>query len=275
MPYVRDGRKLIQHAFRHGYALPAFNFCSLEMAKGCVEAAEELQAPIILQTYQSDLSFGSPGVMVGMVRALAEEASVPIMLHLDHGQGLEAVVECLRAGYSSVMFDGGGMALAELLQTTRRVAEIAHAAGASLEVAAESFNQGESRATDPQEAAQVREAGADMVACSVGSEHGRESRLDFSLLEAIAAAVRGPLVLHGGSGISPDDLARAPGLGVVKVNVGSASYRALLRVWRERAGELSSHRGVYAEARAAVGEQARKYIALLGAASRAGEFSEL
>lgn len=273
MPYVRDGRKLIQHAFRHGYALPAFNFCSLEMAKGCVEAAEELQAPIILQTYQSDLSFGSPGVMVGMVRALAEEASVPIMLHLDHGKGLGAVVECLRAGYSSVMFDGGGMALAEVLQTTRRAAEIAHAAGASLEVAAESFNQGEAEATDPQEAAQVREAGADMVACSVGSEHGRESRLDLGLLEAIAAAVRGPLVLHGGSGIEPGDLARVPGLGVVKVNVGSASYRALLRVWRERAGELSSHRAVYAEARAAVGEQARKYIALLGAAGRAGEFS--
>lgn len=272
VPYVSDGRKLIQHAFGHGYALPAFNFCSLEMAKGCVEAAEELQAPIILQTYQSDLSFGSPRVMAGMVRALAEEASVPIVLHLDHGKGLEAVVECLRAGYSSVMFDGGGMAIEQVLQATRQAAQIAHAAGASLEVAAESFNQGESEATDPEEAARVREAGADMVACSVGSEHGRQSRLDLGRLEAIASAVQGPLVLHGGSGIEPADLVRAVGLGVVKVNVGSASYRALLRVWRERAGELSSHRAVYAEARAAVGEQARNYIALLGAAGKAREF---
>ncbi|RIH85684.1 Fructose-bisphosphate aldolase [Calidithermus terrae] len=273
MPYVSDGRKLIEHAFRHGYALPAFNFCSLEMAKACVEAAEELQAPVILQTYPADLSSGSPRVMAAMVRALAEEARVPVMLHLDHGGGLGAVVECLRAGYSSVMLDGGGMALAQVLEATRRAAEVVHAAGAALEVAAERFNPGEAGATDPEAAARVREAGADLVACAVGSEHGRQSRLDLRRLEAVAGAVRGPLVLHGGSGVEPADLARAVGLGVAKVNVGSASYRALLRVWRERAGELSTHRAVYAEARAAVGEQARSYIALLGAAGKAREFS--
>jgi ketose-bisphosphate aldolase len=265
MPYISDGRMLIQHAFQHGYALPAFNFCSLEMAKGCVEAAEELGAPIILQTYQSDLSFGSPRVMVGMVRALAEDASVPILLHLDHGKGLEAAVECLRAGYSSVMFDGGDMAFEEVVETTKSVAEIAHAAGASIEVSAESFNQGEAEATNPEQALRLKEAGADMVACSVGSEHGQESRLDMERLADIAQALQGPLVLHGGSGIHPDDLQATPKLGVVKVNVGSASYRALLEVWRERSAQLPSHRAVYTEARQAVREQARKYIQLLGA----------
>ncbi|MCL6527829.1 MAG: class II fructose-bisphosphate aldolase [Thermaceae bacterium] len=262
---MRDGRKLIAHAFQYGYALPAFNFCSLEMAKGCVEAAEELQAPIILQTYQTDLSFGSPSVMVGMVRALAEEASVPIMLHLDHGKGLEMAVECLRAGYSSVMFDGGGLAFEETLELTRRIAQIAHAAEAALEVSAESFNQGESEATNPEGALRLKEAGADMVACSVGSEHGQESRLDMLRLAEIAQVVQGPLVLHGGSGIHPDDLKAAPRLGAVKVNVGSASYRALLSVWRERSIELPSHRAVYTEARKVVREQAKKYIQLLGA----------
>lgn len=262
--YVSDGRKLIAHAFQHGYALPAFNFCSLEMAKGCVEAAEELQAPIILQTYQSDLSFGSPRVMVGMVRALAEDASVPVMLHLDHGKGLETAVECLRAGYSSVMFDGGALAFEDVVKTTRLVGAIAHAAGASLEVSAESFNKGESEATNPEEAVQLKEAGADMVACSVGSEHGRESRVDMERLAAIDQAVQGPLVLHGGSGIHPADLSAVPKLGVVKVNVGSASYRAVLGVWREHSAELPSHRTVYSEAREAVREQAKKYIRLLG-----------
>ncbi|MDX2005506.1 MAG: class II fructose-bisphosphate aldolase [Meiothermus sp.] len=263
--YVSDGRKLIAHAFRHGYALPAFNFCSLEMAKGCVEAAEELGAPVILQTYQSDLSFASPRVMVGMVRALAEDASVPVMLHLDHGKGLETAVECLRAGYSSVMFDGGSLAFEEVLQTTRAVSAIAHAAGASLEVSAESFNKGESETTNPEEALRLKEAGADMVACSVGSEHAQESRLDRPRLAEIARTVQGPLVLHGGSGVHPADLRAAPKLGVVKVNVGSASYRALLSVWRERSAELPSHRAVYTEARQAVREQAKKYIQLLGA----------
>ena len=263
--YVRDGRKLIAHAFQHGYALPAFNFCSLEMAKGCVEAAEELRAPIILQTYQNDLSFGSPRVMMGMVQALAEDANVPIVLHLDHGKGLETVVDCLRAGYSSVMFDGGEMAFEEVLQTTRAVATIAHAARASLEVSAESFNRGESKTTNPEEALRLKEAGADMIACSVGSEHGQESRLDMACLIEIAKAVQGPLVLHGGSGIHPDDLQAAPKLGVVKVNVGSASYQALLSVWRERSTVLPSHRAVYTEARQVVKEKAKKYIQLLGA----------
>ncbi len=270
MPFVQDGRQMIEHAFKNGYALPAFNFCSLEMVKGCIEAAEELRAPIIVQTYQSDLSFASPKVMAGMVRALAEEASVPIMLHLDHGIGLETAVACLRAGYSSVMFDGGEMDFETVVLFTKQLAEIAHASGASLEVSAEQFNKGESTPTDPTQALRVRNAGADMVACSVGSEHGQSSRLDMQRLKNIASTVQAPLVLHGGSGIHADDLRASPSLGVVKVNVGSASYRAIMQVWRERAPELQSHRAVYTEARNAVREKAKEYIKVLAAANKAG-----
>ncbi len=263
MPYIEDGRKLIRHAYQHGYALPSFNICSLEMAQGCIDAAQELQAPIILQTYQADLTFGSPRVMVNMVKALAEAVSVPIMLHLDHGLGQRVAIECLEAGYSSVMLDGGALDFEQLVQSTQEMAAITRNHSASLEVSSERFNQGESEPTDPLEARRLLEAGADMIACSVGSEHGQTSRLDLVRLELIAQTVQAPLVLHGGSGIQETDLRAATSLGVVKVNVGSALYRALLGVWNKNSS--LSHRAVYSEARAAICEVAKHFIQLLGA----------
>jgi fructose-bisphosphate aldolase, class II len=262
MPFIQDGRTLIAQAFRGGFALPAFNFCSLEMAKGCVDAASVLNASIILQTYQADLSFASPKVMVAMVKALAEESNASVMLHLDHGLSVEMAQSCLKAGYSSVMLDGGHLEFSDLLHQTQILAEIAHDLGASLEVSAERFNQGESEPSNPDEALMLFEAGADMVACSVGSEHGQASRLDLQRLEMIAVTTAAPLVLHGGSGIAKEDLIAAKKLGVVKVNIGSASYKALLRVWQEKSG-LNNHRVVYTEAREAVSLEAMRYIKLL------------
>ncbi|TDE84743.1 class II fructose-bisphosphate aldolase [Deinococcus sp. S9] len=264
MPYVTDARPLIQAAYREGSALPAFNVCSLEMARGCVLAAQEMHRPILLQTYPADIEQASPHVFTQMIRALADEVSVPVGLHLDHGRDFAQVIACLRAGYSSVMFDGQGLPFEEVLAQTRRLAEITHAAGACLEVSAESFGVPEVEdnvleTTDPFHAAQVREAGADMVACAVGSEHGHASRLDLALLYSVANAVKGPLVLHGGSGIQLDDLRAALPCGVVKVNVGSALYRAVLDAWRE-AGAGMSHRQGSTRVRGAVREVARKYI---------------
>lgn len=264
MTFAPDARPLIQVAYEGGSALPAFNICSLEMARGCVQAAEAAARPVILQTYPTDIEQASPHVFAQLVRALADEVGVPVALHLDHGRDVAQVVACLRAGYSSVMFDGQGLPFAQTLEMTARLAEIAHASGASLEVSAESFgvpgaadNLPES--TNPEQAAQLRAAGADLVACAVGSEHGRERALDLSLLAQIAARVQGPLVLHGGSGIQPDDLRSALQHGVVKVNVGSALYRAVRLSWQE-AGPLPTHRAGYAHTRAAVQDVARRYL---------------
>ena len=275
MPYVTDARPLIAEAYREGYALPAFNFCSLEMAKGCVQAAQKAGVPVILQTYPADIEQASAQVFAQTVRALADEVSVPVALHLDHGRGLEMAVQCLRAGYSSVMFDGQDYAFPEVLDLTTRLAEVAHAAGASLEVSAESFGipgqHNELETTDPDHARQLREAGADMVACAVGSEHGQSSRLDLGLLRSVADAVHGPLVLHGGSGIHPDDVQAGLACGVVKVNIGSALYRAVRKAWSEETPGLSSHRAGYAAIRAAVERTAAPYLELLNPSARVGE----
>ena len=270
--FVSDGRTLIDHAFTHGYIVPAFNVCSAEMVRACLEAAADLRAPVILQTYPSDIEQLAPKQTVALVKSYAEELNVPVMLHLDHGPNFELALACLRAGYSSVMYDGAGKPLESVVRETKRLAKVAHLQGAAVEVAAESFDSGTVALTKPQNAVNLFEAGADMVAVSVGSEHGQAGRLEPSRLSDIAALTQKPLVLHGGSGVSAEDFAAARRKGVVKANIGSALYRVLRRVW-ETSAEAANHRQVYALARAALYEVAEEKLRWCGAANQAESFS--
>jgi fructose-bisphosphate aldolase, class II len=252
MPFVKDGRVLIEKAFAEHYAMPSFNVCSLEMARACVVAAEKERAPIMLQTGPDDLKHASPFVMASMIRALAEEADVPIMLHLDHGDSEERVSKCIRAGYSSVMFDGEHYPLEENVARTKSLATIVHAAGASLEAAAGSFGGGEGTAhsdvhlTDPAVAeALVTDGQADMVACSVGSLHGQSSHIDLKRLKSIAKAIGKPIVFHGGTGIPKEDMAKAVKLGVVKLNIGAALIRASLKAFNNATPKTKWHYEIY------------------------------
>lgn len=267
MTYHTDARPLYHAALDGGYALPAFNVCSLEMARGCLEAADAARKPVILQTYPADIEQASPHVFAQLIRALADEVSVPVALHLDHGRDVNQVIACLRAGYGSVMFDGQGLPFGETLEMTAHLAAIAHASGAALEVSAESFgvpgaDDNVLDTTDPGQARALREAGADLIACAVGSEHGHASRLDLTLLSGIQARAGGPLVLHGGSGVHPDDLRAALAFGVTKVNVGSALYRAVRAAWMATPGQ-PTHRAGYASIRAAVRDAAAPYLDFL------------
>jgi ketose-bisphosphate aldolase len=274
MPYFADGRTLIKDAYQRRYALPAFNVCSLEMARACLLAAEAERAPVILQTYPGDLEHASAATFAAMVRALAEEVSVPVTLHLDHGDGLARVATCLRAGYGSVMLDGEALPLEDNIRLMRRAAELTRAVGVALEAAAGSFGGGEGSGelhlTEPAAAARLRhEGGADMVACSVGSKHGQASRLDLERLQAIAEAMQGPMVLHGGSGIAAEDLGAAVALGVVKVNIGAALYRAMLATWRAAVPQAPLHYPVYTAVRKRLIDVVREKFQQTGAAGKA------
>lgn len=252
MPFIKDGRILIEKAFAEQYAMPSFNVCSLEMAKACIEAAERERAPIMIQTGPDDLKHGSPYVMASMIKALAEEAEVPIMLHLDHGDSEARVAQCMRAGYSSVMFDGEEYTLEENVARTKSLAQIVHASGAALEAAAGSFGAGEGSSsedvhlTDPKVAeALVTDGEADMVACSVGSMHGQASHIDLKRLRSIAKAINKPIVFHGGTGIPKEDMAKAVKLGVVKLNIGAALIRASLKAFNTATPKTKWHYEIY------------------------------
>jgi fructose-bisphosphate aldolase class II len=271
MPLIPDARILYAQAFRERFAAPAFNVCNLEMAQAVVEAAEAEEAPVIVQTYPGDLAHGG-APLAALLRAVAEGSGAPVALHLDHGEGLEMIADRLREGYSSVMFDGSHLELEENIRQTRRLAEVVHAFSASLEAEIGLFggDHGSVVFTDPEEAERfVSESGADTLAVSVGSEHHQKSRLDLERLKAIAGRTGHPMVLHGGSGIHPEDVRAAVAMGVVKINIGHAISVAMSEGAKEALDAGLDHYAMLKLMREKVRETASGKIRLMGAAGRA------
>jgi fructose-bisphosphate aldolase class II len=273
---VANPREFYRQIYTQPFALPAFNVCNLEMAKAVIEAAIDEHAPVIVQTYPGDLAhaaFGeAPGPLALLIRSMASEAPVPVILHLDHGPGLEFNLRCLRAGYNSVMFDGHALPLAEAIAETALISRVAHALGAAVEGELGTFGGGQGRLefTDPEQAPSMFEQGqVDMLAVSVGSEHGQASRLDLELLAAIRDKAQGPLVLHGGSGIHEDDVHAAVQLGVVKINIGAAIARAWCAGSRAPLDAGADHYGVLSQSMQNVRQVARHRLQLMGASGRA------
>ena len=270
MVLVADARPLYARAFEERFAMPAFNVCNLEMAQGCLAAAEDERAPILLQTYPGDLEHGGEA-LISLLRTLISETSVPVILHLDHGQDLGMIAACLKRDYASVMFDGAELGLEKNTVETRRVADMAHAFSSSLEGELGLFggDHGSVLYTDPDEAERyTAESGADTLAVSVGSEHHQASRLDLKRLEAIARRTNHPLVLHGGSGIHPDDVREAAAFGVVKINIGHAISKAMTEA-AEGLNPNLDHYAMLSLMREKVREVAAEKIRIMGATGRA------
>jgi fructose-bisphosphate aldolase, class II len=220
-------------------------------------------------------------VLPQLLRILAEQASVPVLVHQDHPDSPEMVLRTLRCGYYSVMYDGAHLPLEENIKGAAYIAKIAHVMGAAVEAELGTFGgEGEGGGdivkTSPEEAKRlVEESGIDTLAVSVGSVHGQSSRLDLSLLEELANGTPVPLVLHGGSGISPDDLREAIPMNVVKVNIGADIFRAWVSGLKE-GGRLGSDHGhepphhlMMNHASKEVSEVARAKLSLMGASSHA------
>jgi fructose-bisphosphate aldolase class II len=269
-------REFLRKAYDEHFAMPAFNVCNMEMAMAVIKAAVIERAPVIVQTYPGDLEHAAFGAGMGplpvLIQAMAAEAPVPVILHLDHGPSFDFDVRCLAAGYNSVMFDGHDLPLADAVAETAAIARVAHALNASVEGELGTFGggQGSQEFTHPDEVpVMFTQGNIDMLAVSVGSEHGHASRLDLDLLAAVNERCHGPLVLHGGSGIHEDDVRAALLLGVVKINIGAALQRA----WRQGSEEaLAAGGDHYADLKSSmdrVQEVAQHRLRLMGASGRA------
>ena len=273
---MKNPREFLRYAYEQHFAMPAFNVCNMEMAKAVIEAAVIEKAPVIVQTYPGDLAHAAFGEGVGplpvLIKAMAQEAPVPVIMHLDHGPGLEFNLRCLVAGYNSVMYDGHDLPVDAAVAETAVIARVAHALNASVEGELGSFGggQGSFDLTNPAEVPLMFEQGhVDMLAVSVGSEHGQASRLDLPLLRAIAEKANGPLVIHGGSGVHEDDVCAALQYGVVKINIGAALQRAWNAGSREALEAGSDHYGVLDLSMRRVREVAQHRLRLMQAAGRA------
>ena len=233
-------KSLLEQARNNHRGVGAFSVGNMEMVKGAVQAAEELNTPIILQIAEVRLKH-SPLVLMGpmMVQA-AKEAKVDIAVHLDHGLTMDVVEQALELGFTSVMFDSSTYPFEENMTRTQEVVKVAKQYGATVEAELGLVGGSEDgscdhgiRCTNPDDAKVFCErTGIDALAVAIGNAHGNypvAPKLAFDVLEEIHNKVDVPLVLHGGSGITDADFQKAISLGIVKVNIATASFNKLTK----------------------------------------------
>ncbi len=276
--------KLLWPAYREGYAVPSFCVWSAETVELVLRTASRLKAPVIMMSGPWEFALLAPRDLAAVALALSPRFDIQAALHLDHGDSLERARECLEAGYTSVMLDFSSRPLEENIAALRKVVEMAHPRGVTVEGELGTVGRAdqisvegteESTLTDPTLAARfVKESGVDALAVSIGNAHGNYPQLphlDFDRLAKLRAATSVPLVLHGGSGTPEQDLRRAISLGMAKVNVATeimtAIRESLLGDWQSGKNLWVPH------AQAAAMKEAEKvlekWIHLTGAAGRA------
>ena len=233
-------KKLLEQAGKENRGVGAFSVGNMEMVKGAVWAAEELDTPIILQIAEVRLPHSPLALMGPMMVQAAKEAKVDVAVHLDHGLTMETVKKALELGFTSVMYDSSTYPFEENMARTREVVEIAKKYGATVEAELGLVGGSEDgscdhgiRCTDPEDAKVFCEStGIDALAVAIGNAHGNypvAPTLAFDVLEEIDRKTEIPLVLHGGSGITDEDFRRAISLGIVKVNIATASFNQLTK----------------------------------------------
>lgn len=229
------GKQILEVADAHDFAVPAFNISDYAMFKGIVEICEEKRAPLIVAIHPDELAHIGTEMVAGII-ARAHSSSVPVTVHLDHGANREQALIAIQAGFTSLMIDGSMLPFDENVALTREVAEIAHAVGLSVEgelgTIGKADDHGETGAehiiyTVPADAVRfIAETGVDSLAVAIGTSHGlypagMKPELRLDLLAEIKAAVKMPLVLHGGSGNPDDEIGQAARTGINKINISS------------------------------------------------------
>ena len=219
---------MLRKAQEQGFAVGAFNVENMEMAQAIISAAEELRAPVILQTTPSTVRYAGTGMYAAMVAALAQEASVPVAMHLDHGDSFALCAQALRSGYTSVMVDGSKLPLEENLALTYKVSEMCAAVGVPVEGeigrvgGKEDDLESDGGYTIPEEAVRFeKESGLFSMAVGVGTAHGfykEKPQLNKELITTLRGMLQAPMVLHGASGLSDEDVKDCIRRGICKVN---------------------------------------------------------
>ncbi len=231
-------KDLLKRAEEKNIGCGAFSVGNMEMVKGAIRAAEELNTPIILQIAEARLKNSPLHLMGPMMVQAAKEAKVDVAVHLDHGLTFETVDKALELGFTSVMLDASTLPFEENIAKVKTVVEKARKYGATVEAELGLVGGSEDgscdhgiRCTDPDDAVvYARETGIDALAVAIGNAHGNypvAPTLAFDVLEKIHEKVDIPLVLHGGSGITDKDFQRAISLGIRKVNIATASFNSL------------------------------------------------
>lgn len=275
---------ILDNANRDGYAVMAVNSVNMEMARAVIEAANEEHSPIIVQMGVGQMKkLAHPEDIIPMIKIMAERADVPVCINLDHGPSLEACLMAMHMGFTNIMMDASSMPYEENVRRTRIVTDMAHAMGISTEGELGHVGQaadGDGKSSDmytnvDQAKDYVARTGVDALAVAIGTAHGKYPAgyvpvLDFDRLRELKAALKMPLVLHGGSGSGEENIRKAVAGGINKINVCTDAFHAaevaMKAKWDAEPG--TNYLEIMVEAEAAIKKFVKDYIRLIGSNDR-------
>lgn len=275
-------RDLLSDAVQGNYAVGSFSVANMEMVLGVLKAAKELKAPVILQIAEVRLKQSPLEVIGPLMVAAAEAADTPVAVHFDHGKTIEKISQALDIGFTSVMFDGSHLPLEENIAQTKKVIALAEEYDAAVEAEIGCVGGSEDGSEDiainctkPEDAVRfAEETGVDALAIAIGNAHGNYKstpKLRFDILEECEKSVDVPLVLHGGTGISPDDFVKCSKTGIKKINIATATFDMVEKTVNKCYNDGSIN-GYYdlqvAEVQGAY-ENAKKHILIFGTDNKA------
>ncbi|QQY79202.1 fructose-bisphosphate aldolase class II [Keratinibaculum paraultunense] len=279
------GKEILEDAHKNNYAVGAFNVNNMEIVQAIIEAAEETNSPVILQASQGGLKYAGIEYIAALGKVAARNAKVPVALHLDHGTDFDQVMLCIRHGFTSVMIDGSRFEFEENVAITKKVVEVAHAVGVSVEAELGKIggtednvtvDEREATFTDPEEAKKfVEETNVDSLAIAVGTAHGLykgEPKLDFDRIKEIKEITNIPLVLHGSSGVPDESIKKAVSLGINKINIDTdlrVAFTNAIKDFLEKNPDNIDPRKILGPAREAMKEAVVEKMKLFGSAGRA------
>ena len=281
--------EMLKKAKAGHYAVGQFNINNLEWTKSILLTAEELKSPVILGVSEGAGKYMTGfGTVAAMVKAMDEELgiTVPVALHLDHGS-YEGCYKCIKAGFTSIMFDGSHYAIDENVAKTTELVKVAHAMGISIEAEVGSIGGeedgvvGMGECADPNECKAIADLGVDMLAAGIGNIHGKYPEnwagLSFETLDAVQQKTGAmPLVLHGGTGIPEDMIKKAISLGVAKINVNTEcqlsfaeATRKYIEAGKDQEGKGFDPRKLLAPGAEAIKATVKEKMELFGSVGKA------
>ena len=282
-------KQMLKDAQKGGYGIGAFNANNMEIIQAIIETAEEEKSPVIVQASQGAIKYAGLEMIVSMVKSMAERVTIPVVLHLDHGTDYNQNILCLRAGFTSLMFDGSKLLFDDNVAMTKKVVEMAHVCDVPVEAEIGQIGKMESSdepgvtrekikefMADPKEAEMfVKMTEIDSLAAAVGTIHGCQeqiAQLDIPRIEKIRDLTGIPLVLHGASGVNDEEIRKGIAAGITKINIDTRIRMAFTKAAAEFIAENPEEidpRRMLAPAKEAAKEVIRGRIRVLGSNNKA------
>jgi len=276
--------EMLVKAKKEKYAVPQFNIINMEFTQAIVEVSNEENSPVILGVGEPTIKYMGMEYVIAIANAAAKNSSIPIALHLDHGSSFEVVMQCIKAGFSSVMIDGSKYSFEKNIALTNKVVEAAHSVGVSVEAELGTIggtedniyvNENDVILPSAEEAIEFwNHTNVDALAVAVGTAHGMykiEPKIKFDVISKISNSIPVPLVLHGGSGVPDQDIQKAIHCGISKINVNTENQVAFSNAVKQiinSNNDIQDSRLFLRVGREAVKQMVRSKIRLFNSANK-------